>query len=909
MNLVLLFYILISFLFSSEGEKFGLGGNARGRRKSDDEPRLVSWKVLEGITEPFETSQQSAIPIWKQMKSSADQKAANLAIQQALHEYGQILRHPYVFSDMPTEERYDIFISMAKLLKIMGFYQRAELLLYEAMAHTNNPFEAHFQLGLLNLDKENIDYAKLHFKNCLFLSENDLLVLINLSVILLMENKLNESKYFLTRVLAQLEDKLRKLSFILSEQDIQRIKTPIDYKLLTSWIEELIVKVLYGEFRVAPLATVELLSYFWNLYHWISIGEMNGRYLFDLGQSLYENGKPLIGQKMMMQGYETADLVTEGAVSAEIVKLRLALDYPIVSESIPEIVIAYFNMTTFLSNTANNYSVMNIENLMDIYWPIPLLAWSGLPMTPVIKELLWRFQHTHEDSLAAAYSMTNENNVSPEWRMKKDYFLSVTNHESVYAYYMQWKEQFQILHCMELETFHTRVSPPLPASAISATQSSSKNICRELNKEPTGKENTVVQPVSPPLIAEDFSSSWLYDHTKIEIGIFGGHMNNHPIGQMILHRLLSLVDSMTSNSNPFAPPSASTTSVKKWKHLFSWTLLSLPLVPDEVTKEIAKKVHRIVNIPIDNFNSAKEILQTLTLDIVIFPDYAPFPDQQALLFQSMRIAPVQICLFVRGTSCITDTIDYYLLPKELEAFFEGTVKASASNAIWNISIPANSPHGNLGIAATGGNLLTGSTMKRKLRKYLRPAWKEHFVEQVVLIDWPIITSSSVQSMMTLLENTHANINDGGKTNNHGQGNSHDAFPFGNEGNSGKGTGSSGYNGRGGSTGKATNDYSTVSTASASSTPATSTMMLEDMFFTSFEHEGKIFFENQPVALLPIYPYNLHPLMDEVIFKIMRALPTLQVILAIPESFLTHLKQEKKHKLSWAKKLVRRLWSK
>ena len=50
----------------------------------------------------------------------------------------------------------------------MGFHQRAELLLYEglslllllllllllAMSYTNNPYEAHLQLGLLFLDKE-----------------------------------------------------------------------------------------------------------------------------------------------------------------------------------------------------------------------------------------------------------------------------------------------------------------------------------------------------------------------------------------------------------------------------------------------------------------------------------------------------------------------------------------------------------------------------------------------------------------------------------------------------------------------------------------------------------------------------------------------------------------------------------
>jgi hypothetical protein len=53
-----------------------------GRIKGDDEPHIVSWRVLEGVTEPFESNQQGAIPVWKQMKSLADQKAASRLIQQ-----------------------------------------------------------------------------------------------------------------------------------------------------------------------------------------------------------------------------------------------------------------------------------------------------------------------------------------------------------------------------------------------------------------------------------------------------------------------------------------------------------------------------------------------------------------------------------------------------------------------------------------------------------------------------------------------------------------------------------------------------------------------------------------------------------------------------------------------------------
>jgi hypothetical protein len=87
-----------------------------GRIKGDDEPHIVSWRILEGVTEPFESSHQQQIPAWKQLKNAADHKAANLIIQQALHEYGQLLRHPYMFGEMPIEERYDVFLSMSKLV-------------------------------------------------------------------------------------------------------------------------------------------------------------------------------------------------------------------------------------------------------------------------------------------------------------------------------------------------------------------------------------------------------------------------------------------------------------------------------------------------------------------------------------------------------------------------------------------------------------------------------------------------------------------------------------------------------------------------------------------------------------------------------------------------------------------------
>lgn len=113
---------------------------------------IDAHKVLEGITEPFDIKNKAEVPAWKQLKMAADQRVMNRQLQQALKEYGYILRKPHLYNEMPSSEKYAIFVSMAKLLKYMGFHQRAEVLLTESLnfAHGSvSPFETHFQLGNL----------------------------------------------------------------------------------------------------------------------------------------------------------------------------------------------------------------------------------------------------------------------------------------------------------------------------------------------------------------------------------------------------------------------------------------------------------------------------------------------------------------------------------------------------------------------------------------------------------------------------------------------------------------------------------------------------------------------------------------------------------------------------------------
>ena len=170
-----------------------------------------------------------------------------------------------MFGEIPMNEKYDIFLSMAKLLKHMGFHQKAELLLYEAMSYSRAPHEAHLQLGLLFLvflknilifeflfptneilnffyqDKEDLERAKLHMKNCIYYNEADIVILIHMAVILLAEvrikikystiqtssqfhlthpsnyliqGKLHEAKFYVTRILSVLEARVQKFSFL-----------------------------------------------------------------------------------------------------------------------------------------------------------------------------------------------------------------------------------------------------------------------------------------------------------------------------------------------------------------------------------------------------------------------------------------------------------------------------------------------------------------------------------------------------------------------------------------------------------------------------------------------------------------------------------------------------------------------
>jgi hypothetical protein len=144
--------------------------------------------------------------------------------------------------------------------------------------------------------------------------------------------------------------------------------------------------------------------------------------------------------------------------------------------------------------------------------------------------------------------------------------------------------------------------------------------------------------------------------------------------------------------------------------------------------------------------AAWSILEKLSLDIVLFPDWQPFPDQQSALFFSRRIAPVQVCLFVRGGGCAagtaTETIDFYVLPNELRDAYEKAVPAAAIDAT-TLLLPRTHTQTHAQELSEG---TAAQTHMQPRQQRIRPPWLEPFGEQVVLVNWPILTAQVVNEV-------------------------------------------------------------------------------------------------------------------------------------------------------------------
>ena len=281
------------------------------------------------------------------------------------------------------------------------------------------------------------------------------------------------------------------------------------------------------------------------------------------------------------------------------------------------------------------------------------------------------------------------------------------------------------------------------------------------------------------------------------------------------------------------------------------TLLALPLLSDATTSRIVSCADVVVNVPSDPAE-ARRLINQLGLDVLLFPDWQPFPDSQALLFQQQRLAPVQVCFFVRGSSCAGGQIDYYWLPTELQESY---------------LLGQSAGQGALGGASSRGRGKAGKSgaMNSKSRDLPRaeslPSWAEGWAEQVVLVNLPLLTGASIRAMAAeVLLQAAAAANGSSST--------------------GKGTGTGAW---------ADADTGTAQT---------------------LDLDGQIYFQGQPVALVPAHPSQLHPAMDEILLKLLQATASLHVVLVLPEQYFSYgLAAAPRHKAVWARHLVRRLWAK
>lgn len=772
------------------------------------------WRVLEGVTEPFKSHAFESESSWIALKLSADQKSKSLQYFQALNEYGQLVKQVHYFSKMPSEEKYDVFLSMSKLFRVMGYHQRAENVLYEAMSYSSEPFEAHFQLGIISLEKEDLEKSKIHFKNCLLYKDSDVGTLVHLTIVLIAQGKLNEAKFFTSRILVVFENILKSRG----EVDVDRFKTimlksslasQLDHSMVFSWIEDLFHRVFFGDFRVATAPASQLYRMFSHLYLWICEKEFVGRLVFDLGQSLYEKGKPVVARSMMRRGNSTADINVEGIVSKEVISLRLAFDFPIVSDSVCEIMESYFNMTYFLSQTASTYVPIDLENFLDVSWSLPLLSWASLPVASVFRELHWRFKLS---------DFCRNDSVSLYWLRNLDDVRGL-------AQFGHYDTQGSYDHSSNL---HESRKYPLPLVHISSKIHHRRS-------------------------------------SLIRIAVFGGHMNSHPVGQSILLRLLAIIS-----------PARQGTLNGRSNSKLHLTLLACPLASDDITAKIAQRFHRVINLPVDVRASWKKLTipeddsDDLHFDIVLYPDWQPFPDQLAMLYQQIRLAPVQICFYVRGMSCSGSAIDYYLIPQELSSTYERWASPGFATT-------SNHPI----FGQSNDSLLFSNKNSVHTSSLPSQSWMVPFSEQVVQIQWPILTPSIIQEVFQR---------------------TFQKFPI-----------SSGISYSTSVHGHAREFSGTSTSVDSSIKNVASELSWEEIKLSSFtqfsplESEGQLFFQDQPVAVIACFPQSFHPLMDDTIVKFLQAQPLLHLILVIPDTFMMHT-SDTRQKMSWARRLVRRLWT-
>lgn len=704
------------------------------------QPGLAKYAVFEGVLEPFrrvESRQRGGMRLseveggggqeeevaWRAMKRHADSlaSASPPQLQAALAEYGQLIRHPDTFSEMPALQRYDAFLSMARILKMMGHYQKAELLLFEALTHSEDPSEAHLQLALLYIDGEDLERAKVHIKNCLFHKEADVSMLVHLTVVLICQGRIQEAKFYTSRVLALLEPRVQQQQQHKGSSQASASPVQVHHHNFLSGIEELVGRVFHCEYRFVPSAATDLFRLFTSLHSWMSNGEMSGRFLFDLGQALYENGRPRVGLAMMRSGHldpERGVITEPRTTSTEVVSLRTGLEFPPVPESVGRMLQSYVNITSYLVSTSGSFlRHVSLENIQDVYWPLPLLQGSGLPVAPVIRETLSRF----EAPVLPKFLPSNKSVSQPE---QKSNDSSMDAQDEPATNIISSESDGSVkndggpssLWDKIAGMFSSNSKKNTPDKGSTAGSSDSNDIALLHKPKPSVKRNTTPnnngEKDKDPVVLVQVGK--IHVHLFLLLmhfyfmafafiiiyysGILSGSVNNHPVGHTILQRL---------------------TSISKAR--FRITLLALPLISSELTRSIVGRVNAVVNVPTHDVESAATMISDLNLDIILFPDWQPFPDQASVFFQSVRMAPVQICFYVRGSSCSGLETDYYIVPSDT----------------WWDARQVQRPRGVYTTPHIRGHEVPGDASAL-------PSAMQFWFEQVVELDWPVITPHAIR---------------------------------------------------------------------------------------------------------------------------------------------------------------------
>ena len=225
-------------------------------------------------------------------------------------------------------------------------------------------------------------------------------------VVLVAEGRVHEAKFYVSRVLDALLARGQRLDGRTRAQIDElsaREKSPngirIDHRALIDWLEGLLGRAFHGELRAVGTGRgseiVDLYLRYSDLLRWLSAGEMNGRFVFDLGAALIETGVYEVGALMLRWGRDSRDTAdeSEGAVSIQVIQLGIALDFPAALRSLSEAAESFLRMTAF-PNSARSASAepLELENVKDLSWAAPLVFYSGLPAGPSVRLLMRRFR-------------------------------------------------------------------------------------------------------------------------------------------------------------------------------------------------------------------------------------------------------------------------------------------------------------------------------------------------------------------------------------------------------------------------------------------------------------------------------------------------------------------------------------